>query len=147
MSVGCAVIVANPLGAYGMIQPQNLESRFGRFGITSLEQGRLDPAFLHSEIRKYDAENTLNVALGVREKVGLQAAADHYEAVYREAISDWDENPPGPDAMAERFREAARYIASLKPLIRQDRLKVEILRRQSIISQLKNRGISVQNPG
>lgn len=101
MSVGCAVIVANPLGAYGMNQPQNLESMFGRFGITSLVQERMDPAFLHSEIRKYDVENTLNVALCAREKVGLQAAAEHYEAVYRAAISDWDENPPGLDAIAE----------------------------------------------
>jgi hypothetical protein len=42
-----------------------------------------------------------------------------------------------------RLRDAARYVASLKPLIRQDRLKQEILQRQSLLSQLKNQGVTL----
>ncbi len=143
MSVGCSVILASPLGAYGMIAPDNVDSMFGKFGLTSLDNARLDTNFLQAEIVKHSASNALAVAQRIREKADLRDAADRYEAIYREAIAGWAELPPSEALTIARLRDAARYVASLKPLIRQDRLKQEILQRQSLLSQLKNQGVTL----
>ena len=141
MAVGCSVIIASPLGAYGMIDPQNVESMFGHFGLSSLDQSRLNASFLHSEILKHRPSNALDVAHWIREKIDLRLAADKYEAIYREAIGNWESISHNAEFSTRLFKDAAKYIASLKPLISQDRLKQEILLRHSLASQLRNRGI------
>jgi glycosyltransferase involved in cell wall biosynthesis len=144
MSVGCAVILANPLGARGMILPGNVGSMFGRLGLSSLNPAGLDPAFLLAEILKYDPAETLAVSRWIRDRVDLGAAADRYEAVYEETIASWTDADRSPEAVRARFRDAARYVAGLKPLLRQERLEREIRRRQSLISELKRQGISLR---
>lgn len=147
LCMGCAVILANPMGAHGMITPGNLDAMLGRFGITSLVPERLDTGFLHAEIRKYTPEGALEAARRARREVDLEPAADRYEAVYDEVIDAWHAAPADEETLRARFRDASRYIASLKPLLRQDRLREEILRRQSLLSQLQSQGITVRHRG
>lgn len=147
MCVGCAVIIANPLGAYGLIDPSNVESLFGRFGLSSQTEDRLDTDFLHAEILKYRPEDAMAVARFIRDRVDLRLAADRYEAIYREAIIAWKKRVPTAEVLQEQLRQAAQYVASIKPLIRQDQLKQEILKRRSLLSQLKNKGIRIRSTG
>ncbi len=146
MCMGCAVIVSNPMGAHGMIVPENVDAIFGRIGLSSLESDRLNANFLYDEILKFTPERTLEVTRRIREKVDLKAAADRYEAIYHDAMADWDSSPPSAETVGEQFREIARYITSLKPMIQEERLKQEILQRHSMISTLKNHGISFRPP-
>jgi hypothetical protein len=144
MSVGCSVIIASPFGAQGLVTSENVEQNFMKFGIASLKDDLLNTSFLHSEILKYNTEDSIKVANWIRKKADLCLAASRYESVYYDAINRWENLISHENRYERLLKEASRYIENLKPLLNEDQLRREILIRKSLINKLKVMGINVK---
>lgn len=99
--VGCAVIVADPMGMAGAVTSRNLDAlRRANFGVRALTKP-VTAAALGDAIDSFDPADAMRVAASARAAAGMDAVIDVYESLYeaarnertggddREAIADY----------------------------------------------------------
>lgn len=143
MSMGCAVIISDESGVAEMIQPDNMERMFGKFGASSLSKANLNADYIYGEILKFNAQGVRQVMEWIRPKVDLCNAADRYESVYREAMNsqradflpvDGDGSPYRED---QRFKDVAKYLTSISATIKG--FEAERHRMSKLVAELQAR--------
>ena len=88
MAVGCAVILCEPIGFYGLIRRRDVELlQVSNFGVRLLDQP-VEEETLVEEIRAYSAADAASVALWTRREASLTAAARRYLAVGDQVLAD-----------------------------------------------------------
>jgi hypothetical protein len=111
MAVGCAVVLADSIGAGPLVTPRNFASlRANNFGIRELNQRHSAPWFA-KQLSEYSAGEAFEVSGTVRSTAGLEAAVDRLLSIYAGAI---DDPPTGGDSTAATIAYLQRIGVALK---------------------------------
>jgi hypothetical protein len=114
LAVGCAVVVCNATALAGLVTTKDLHRmRRLNFGFR-LMQGPLTGDDLRREIERYDASEAAAVSEAVRAAAGLDALADRFESIYRDAVEDQRADPPG---LLQESHAETRYLQWLKRFV------------------------------
>jgi glycosyltransferase involved in cell wall biosynthesis len=111
MAVGCAVVLADTVGAGPLVTPQNCAGlRANNFGIRELNQPH-GAGWYATQLSKYSAAAAFEVSGMVRSTAGLEAAVDRLLSIYARAL---DDRPDGGDPMAAAVAHLQRIALPFK---------------------------------
>ncbi|MBD1546887.1 glycosyltransferase [Roseibium aggregatum] len=119
MASGCAVVVADKERLAGMVTPENLATFQGlNFGIRTLQQQAFTSDNVERELKLYNAAAAGRVTQAIRSSADMEAVADAWIGLYRNAIDRWRELGPAITDEA-RFAAISEYLAgALSPRIK-----------------------------
>ena len=121
LAVGTAVVLCDQTGAGPLVTSADLDRlRPLNFGIRTLSHP-LDPAYLASQIERYDPADAARVAARIRAEAGLEQVVDRYLGLYESVLAEHRARPsvPPEEALEEESRIAAAYLRWLAPFLQE----------------------------
>jgi hypothetical protein len=113
LSVGCAVVLCDAVGAGPMVTTANVSQlRPLNFGHRAVPHA-LTSDYIGEQIAKYNAEDAAAVSRTIRETAGTDLMIDQLCAIYREAVDA--QSAKNSESFQEESRAVAAYLQSMAP--------------------------------